>query len=77
MSCTKAGTQTYERLADLAAKVGVDKAQVLGMLHVADKPAEGSYNVGNKVTDDLKKLVKANRLVGVHVTPTVIFNVSF
>jgi protein-disulfide isomerase len=68
--------QTYERLADIAADVGVDKAELLSYLHVVDKPIDGSYNVGNKVTDDLKKLVKANRLVGVHVTPTVLFNVS-
>lgn len=27
------------------------------------------------MTDDLKKLVKQARLVGVHVSPTVIFNV--
>lgn len=30
----------------------------------------------NEVTDDIKVMVKTNRLVGVHVTPTVMFNVS-
>ncbi|KAJ2991899.1 hypothetical protein NUW58_g2354 [Xylaria curta] len=31
-------------------------------------------NIGNKVTNDIKVLVKTARLVGVHVSPTVIFN---
>jgi len=47
------------------------------MLEVADKPSpDGSLNVGNQVTNDIKVMVKTNRLVGVHVTPTVVFNVS-
>ena len=51
--------QTYRRLAKLAASVGVDEGKVLDMLCVADKPAEdGSLNIGNKVTNDLKVLVK-------------------
>lgn len=45
------------------------------MLVVSDKPAEdGSLNTGNAVTNDLKVLVKMNRMQGVHVTPTVVFN---
>jgi hypothetical protein len=28
-----------------------------------------------RVTNDVKKMVKANRIVGVHVTPTVMFDV--
>lgn len=31
-------------------------------------------NIGNKVTDDIKFMVKAARMAGVHVTPTVVFN---
>jgi protein-disulfide isomerase len=66
---------TYKRLAKIAASVGVDEAEVYKLLEISDKPAEdGSLNTGNKVTDDLKVQVKANRLVGVHVTPTVIFD---
>ncbi|KAI9785843.1 MAG: hypothetical protein M1816_008235 [Peltula sp. TS41687] len=66
---------TYQRLAKLAAGVGVDEGKLMHMLTVADKPAQdGSLNIGNEVTNDLKVLVKVNRLVGVHVTPTVIFN---
>ena len=43
------------------------------MLTVSDKPGQdGSLNSGNEVTDDLKVLVKMARLVGVHVSPTVI-----
>jgi hypothetical protein len=39
--------QTYERLADIAALVGVDKGVMLKMLTVPDKPDGESYNVGN------------------------------
>lgn len=45
------------------------------MLWINDKPAEdGSLNTGNGVTNDLKVLVKMNRMQGIHVTPTVVFN---
>lgn len=45
------------------------------LLKISDKPAEdGSLNIGNGVTNDLKVLVKMNRMQGVHVTPTVVFN---
>ncbi len=67
---------TYKRLAKLAGSVdGVEEKTVLDLLLVSDKPAEdGSLNIGNKVTNDVKLMVKANRLTGVHVTPTVLFN---
>ncbi|KAK8208935.1 hypothetical protein M8818_003898 [Zalaria obscura] len=66
---------TYKRLAKLAASVGLDEGKIYGLLEVSDKPGEdGSLNIGNKVTDDLKQLVKAARLVGIHVSPTVLFN---
>ncbi|KAI0976766.1 hypothetical protein F4678DRAFT_414430 [Xylaria arbuscula] len=65
--------QTYRRLAKLASSVGADEATVYDRLAIPDKPAaDGSLNVGNKVTNDLKVLVKTARLVGVHVSPTVI-----
>jgi len=65
--------ETYKRLAKLGASVGVDESQIFKMLEVSDKPAaDGSLNIGNAVTDDLKVLVKMARLVGVHVSPTVI-----
>lgn len=67
--------QTYRRLAKLAAKAGVDEEQVYKKLEIPDKPAsDGSLNVGNAVTNDLKVITKVNRLVGVHVTPTVIYD---
>ncbi|KIW51354.1 hypothetical protein PV05_10086 [Exophiala xenobiotica] len=67
---------TYKRLAKLAGSVdGVEEKTVLDLLLVSDKPAEdGSLNIGNKATNDVKLMVKANRLTGVHVTPTVLFN---
>jgi protein-disulfide isomerase len=49
--------------------------KVYELLEISDKPAEdGGLNSGNKVTDDVKVQVKANRLTGVHVTPTVVFD---
>jgi hypothetical protein len=50
---------TYVRLAAIAAEVGVDKDQILKMLQIPDKPAaDGSLNVGNAVTNDLKRMVR-------------------
>lgn len=69
---------TYKRLAKLAASsAGVKEDEVYGLLEIPDKPGEdGALNSGNKVTDDVKVMVKTNRMTGVHVTPTVVFNVS-
>ena len=51
--------RTYERLAKLGAGVGVDEKKLLELLRVDGKPApDGGLNIGNKVTDDLKLLVK-------------------
>jgi protein-disulfide isomerase len=68
--------ETYKRLAKLAGSVeGVDEKTIYDLLVVSDKPGpDGSLNIGNKVTDDVKFQVKANRVTGVHVTPTVLFN---
>lgn len=68
--------ETYKRLAKLAGEVtGTDEKTFYELLVVGDKPdKDGGLNIGNKVTDDLKYFVKANRLTGVHVTPTVVFN---
>jgi len=66
---------TYKRLAKIAAGVDVDEKKFYELLEISDKPGkDGSLNTGNAVTNDIKVLVKVNRLVGVHVTPTVIFN---
>jgi len=67
---------TYKRLAKIAASVEVDEQEVYDLLKIPEKAEGDSLNVGNKVTDDVKVMVKMNRLVGVHVTPTVVFNVS-
>lgn len=68
--------ETYKRLAKLAGSVdGIDESKILKLLTVNDKPGEdGSLNIGNEVTNDVKLMVKANRLTGVHVTPTVLWN---
>lgn len=72
----EARNATYRRLAKLAAQsTGVKEDEVYGLLEISDKPEEdGSLNSGNKVTDDVKVLVKTSRMQGVHVTPTVVFN---
>ncbi|KAL6712006.1 hypothetical protein ACN47E_003049 [Coniothyrium glycines] len=66
---------TYKRLAKIAGSVGVDENKVYKLLEISDKPGEdGSLNSGNGVTNDVKIQVRANRLTGVHVTPTVVFD---
>lgn len=67
---------TYSRLARLAsASVGVNQDEVYNLLKISEEPApDGSLNSGNAVTDDVKIVVKTARLVGVHVSPTVIFD---
>ncbi|KAL9093780.1 MAG: hypothetical protein Q9159_000082 [Coniocarpon cinnabarinum] len=66
---------TYGRLAKVAGSVGVDEGKILELLRVPDKPAsDGSLNVGNQVTNDVKVIVKMARLTGMHVSPTVLFN---
>ncbi|KAL9611020.1 MAG: hypothetical protein Q9167_004301 [Letrouitia subvulpina] len=65
--------ETYKRLAKLAGQVEVREGEVFELLEIAEKAGDdGALNVGNKVTDDVKLM--ANRLTGVHVTPTVLFN---
>lgn len=51
--------KTYERLAKLAGGVGLDENKIYGLLEVSDKPAsDGSLNIGNQVTNDVKLMVK-------------------
>ncbi|KAI1404889.1 thioredoxin-like protein [Hypoxylon fuscum] len=67
--------ETYKRLAKLAATVGVDEGKFYDLLAISDKVPEGGHsNNGNKVTNDLKLQIRYGRLVGVHVSPTVIFD---
>ncbi|KUI63057.1 hypothetical protein VP1G_10186 [Cytospora mali] len=67
---------TYKRLAKLGAdSVGVSADELYKLLAIPEKAAaDGSLNVGNEVTNDLKVVIKMARLVGVHVSPTVIFD---
>ncbi|QPC63537.1 hypothetical protein HYE67_005768 [Fusarium culmorum] len=66
---------TYRRLAKVAAKSGVDENKVYELLVIPDKAGDdGALNAGNQVTNDLKVITKMNRLVGVHVTPTAVFD---
>lgn len=66
---------TYRRLAKIATRVGVGEEEVYGLLQISDKPAEdGSLNTGNGVTNDLKLVTKMNRLIGIHVTPTAVYD---
>ncbi|KAF7536926.1 hypothetical protein G7Z17_g12960 [Cylindrodendrum hubeiense] len=66
---------TYRRLAKVAAKTGVDEEEVYRLLVIPDKPGpDGFLNSGNQVTNDVKLVTKMNRLVGVHFTPTVVYD---
>ncbi|TQV96458.1 Thioredoxin-like protein [Cordyceps javanica] len=68
---------TYRRLAAIAgsASVGLDPAAVYELLAIPDRAeSDDALNVGNAVTNDLKLVTKMNRLVGVHVTPTGVFD---
>lgn len=68
---------TYKRLAKLASTVGLNEKEIYSKLEISDKPdKDGGLNGGNATTNDLKVLIKVNRRLGVHVTPTVLFNVS-
>ncbi|KAK4648028.1 uncharacterized protein QC761_106500 [Podospora bellae-mahoneyi] len=69
--------QTYRRLAKLASDTisDLDEEAVYNLLAIPSQPGEdGALNAGNAVTNDVKLITKINRLLGVHVTPTVIFN---
>ncbi len=67
--------QSYQRLAKIGANAGIDEQKMFELLKIPDKAIDdGSLNIGNGVTNDLKVLVKMNRMTGVHVTPTVVFN---
>lgn len=75
--------QTYLRLADLYKElfknskgmVEDSPKELLEWLTVSDKPEkDGSLNIGNKVTDDLKLCIKLGRQTGIHVSPTVLWD---
>ena len=43
--------KTYERLAKIGGRVGLDEKEMLALLWIDDKPGkDGSLNSGNKVT---------------------------
>eukprot|EP00238_Polyblepharides_amylifera_P007114 CAMPEP_0196580712 /NCGR_PEP_ID=MMETSP1081-20130531/30207_1 /TAXON_ID=36882 /ORGANISM="Pyramimonas amylifera, Strain CCMP720" /LENGTH=204 /DNA_ID=CAMNT_0041900667 /DNA_START=260 /DNA_END=874 /DNA_ORIENTATION=+ len=67
--------QVCEKLADLAATVGVDKAKMLDLLKLSPKlVAEGAKNPGNAVTQQLKFEIRASRQMSIHVSPTTTLN---
>lgn len=69
--------QTYKRLAKLGNSVGLDEGKMYDLLEVGDKAdKDGGLNIGNKVTDEFKLCVKEARTRSIHVSPTVVFNVS-
>lgn len=68
---------TYRRLAALAARATdgeAAEAAVYALLEVARADAGAALNTGNGVTDDVKLVTRMSRRVGVHVTPTVVFD---
>ena len=70
--------KSYERLAKIGGKVGIDEKELLKLLWIDDKPGkDGSLNTGNGVTNDLKVLVKMNRMQGVSQIFREIFSIYF
>ena len=51
-------------------KSSIDRNQIMDLLKIG---THGS-NAGNKVTADVKLMVKAARVAGVHISPTVFFD---
>ena len=69
----EARNETYKRLAKLAGSVGVNEEDVYELLEVSDKAGEGgSLNIGNKVTDDVKLMVKVSDSYGVGIEARLI-----
>ena len=55
--------ETYQRLAKLAEGVGIQEGKLLNLLRVSDKVGDdGSLNIGNAVTNDVKLMVKVVKL---------------
>lgn len=53
--------KTYERLSKIAGSVGLDEKRIYSLLEVSDKPdKDGSMNIGNAVTNDVKLMVKVS-----------------
>ena len=53
--------KTYERLAEIGKLVDIEPKKIYDLLKVSDKPGEdGSLNVGNEVTNDIKQMVKVS-----------------
>lgn len=50
--------KTYQRLAKIAATVGVDEHEMLELLNISEVMPDGQLNTGNKVTNDIKLMVK-------------------
>lgn len=51
--------KTYERLAQIAGSIGVDEHKVLELLKIPESPGnDGQLNIGNKVTNDIKWMIK-------------------
>ncbi|KAJ5362270.1 hypothetical protein N7541_003114 [Penicillium brevicompactum] len=50
--------KTYERLAGVAASVGVDGQKLLELLTISETSEDGQLNTGNQVTNDIKWMVK-------------------
>lgn len=56
--------KTYERLAKIAGKIGLNEKQVLDLLAINEDPRnEAQMHVGNGVTSDIKRMVKVSATV--------------
>lgn len=64
----KSRYEIYGQLADLAQSVGVSGETFLALVSISSDGE--ALNVGNKVTDELKLIIKLGRQKGIHVSPT-------
>lgn len=57
----EARNDTYKRLSKIAGSAGLDEKKIYSLLEVSDKPTkDGSMNIGNSVTNDVKSMVKVS-----------------
>jgi hypothetical protein len=70
-SLDKSRSQMHKELADIYAAQGIDKATFLANLTL---PEGENLNPGVPATTNLKLYVKAARLLGMHVTPSIRLN---
>ncbi|CAB4376938.1 unnamed protein product [Rhizophagus irregularis] len=67
--------QIYESLASHVSEIGLSSSDFLLLLHIpVSIKSEEARNAGNKITNELKWHIKLGRQIGIHVSPTSLFD---